>query len=148
MSGHKLLSGRDLGLAICKHFGIDTAKHVVDSDFEIKTEPGKPVTVKLTFMLTADDLAGIARAAGGDRDEAKVSIDAQSSEILRRYGATEHADDDCKVVDAISQLVEESRKMRECLYQIVKNTKRSVDIAEDTAASVGANAATVVQAYP
>lgn len=63
MLGHKLLSDRVLGLAICKHFGIDTAKHAVDSDFEINTEPGEPVTVKLTLMLTSDDLAGIARAA-------------------------------------------------------------------------------------
>ncbi len=73
MAATTLMAGRDLGLAICKHFGIDTAKHIVGSDFEIKTEPGAPVKVKLTLMLTADDLAGIARAAKLDGD---VSPDA------------------------------------------------------------------------
>lgn len=58
-----VITSRELGQAICKHFGIDTAKHVVGSDFEIKTVPGELVTVKLTLMLTADDLAGIARKA-------------------------------------------------------------------------------------
>lgn len=69
MSKSDLIMGRDLGQAICKHFGIDTAKHTVDSDFEIKAEPGKPVTVKLTLMLNSDDLAGIARAAKLDNDD-------------------------------------------------------------------------------
>lgn len=60
----KPLTGRDLGRAICSHFGIDYHKHTVDSNFEIKAGSGKMVEVKLTFMLTADDLAGIAKAAG------------------------------------------------------------------------------------
>lgn len=64
-----MITGRDLGRAICKHFGIDTEKHVVSSDFEIKTVPGELVTVKLTLMLTADDLAGIARAAQLDSSD-------------------------------------------------------------------------------
>lgn len=57
-----VITGRTLGRAICKHFGIDTAKHVVGSNFEIETGPGELVAVKLTLMLSADDLAGIARA--------------------------------------------------------------------------------------
>lgn len=73
MTAPRLMTGRDLGRAICKHFGIDTAKHVVGSDFEIKTAPGELVTVKLTLMLSADDLAGIAWTAKLDGD---VSPDA------------------------------------------------------------------------
>lgn len=138
MTKSNLIIGRDLGLAICKHFGIDTAKHVVGSDFEIKTEPGTPVTVKLTLMLTADDLAGIARAAGGDSDEAKFALDAKASEILRRYGTGGQAPDNSKMMDAINQLVEETRKMRECLYHIMKNTERSAWLAEDAAATSSA----------
>lgn len=98
MSKPSPILGRDLGLAICKHFGIDTTKHTVDSDFEIKTEPGKPVTVKLTLMLTADDLAGIARAAGADDGEqgpelvnfstpSRVYTADETRDILRRYAA-------------------------------------------------------------
>ena len=77
MTAPNLMMGRDLGLAVCKHFGIDTAKRVVGSDFEIKTEPGELVTVKLTLMLSADDLAGIARAAkldGGVSPDAPTPI--------------------------------------------------------------------------
>jgi hypothetical protein len=61
MSTPNPLLGRDLGAAICKHFGLDKA--AVMSDFQIATKPGALASVTLTVALTADDLAGIARAA-------------------------------------------------------------------------------------
>lgn len=106
MSKPKPILSNDLGRAICKHFGIDTEKHIVDSNFEIKTAPGGLATVKLTLMLSADDLAGIARAAGADGVQtftatghfckpspvATVAVDAETSETLRCYGGSAKAD--------------------------------------------------------
>lgn len=60
----KLMTGRDLGKAICSHFGLNINQ--VQSDYRIKTEPDGLASINLTISLTADDLAGIARAAGGD----------------------------------------------------------------------------------
>ena len=62
MSDIKLLTGRDLGQAICKHFGLSLDQ--VQSDFRIKAEPGEMASISFTVILTPGDLAGIARAAG------------------------------------------------------------------------------------
>lgn len=135
MSKHKPLAGTDLGKAVCKHFGLNP--NHVDVVSQIDFRPQAMASIKLTIMLTAEDLAGIARAAGGDSDEAKFALDAKASEILRRYGIGGQAPDDSKMMDAINQLVEETRKMRECLYHIMKNTERSAWLAEDAAATSG-----------
>lgn len=62
MPDTKLMTGRDLGKAICSHFGLNINQ--VQSDYRIKTEPGELASVTLTIILTPDDLAGIARKAG------------------------------------------------------------------------------------
>lgn len=73
MAATTLMVGRDLGRAICKHLGIDYTKHTVRPRFIFNVDAGEPVSVTLTVMLSADDFAGIARAAKLDGD---VSPDA------------------------------------------------------------------------
>lgn len=104
MPDTKLMTGRDLGKAICSHFGLNINQ--VQSDYRIKTEPGTLASINLTISLTADDLAGIARAAGADGVQtftatghfckpspvATVAVDAETSETLRCYGGSAKAD--------------------------------------------------------
>lgn len=159
MSKPSPILGRDLGLAICKHFGIDITNHAVDSNFNLSTEPGKPATVTLTFMLTAEDLAGIARAAGADAVQtftasgdfikpspvATISLDTKASETLRRYGAFPKADHEAETLKTLKDQQEELAKIRILLYEIAKNTKRSACLAEDAAATSEANVQTVLR---
>lgn len=98
MSKHKPLAGTDLGKAVCKHFGLNP--NHVDVVSQIDFRPQAMASIKLTIMLTAEDLAGIARAAGADgvqtftatgdfckpNQAATVNLDANASEMLRRYG--------------------------------------------------------------
>lgn len=159
MSKSNLIIGRDLGRAICKHFGIDTTKHVVGSDFEIETEPGTPVTVKLTLMLSADDLAGIARAAGADclqvgsakwgtetMPRSMNEIDpgfmrpvfsATAGDTPKRYGVSQPEDREAEILKTLEAQHEKLKQIQTCLYEIAKNTKRSACLAEDAAATSG-----------
>lgn len=64
MSKHKPLAGTDLGKAVCKHFGLNP--NHVDVVSQIDFRPQAMASIKLTIMLTAEDLAGIALAAGAE----------------------------------------------------------------------------------
>lgn len=132
MSKPSPILGRDLGLAICKHFGIDITNHAVDSNFNLSTEPGKPATVTLTFMLTADDLAGIARAAGADGVQtftasgdfckpsqvATVTVDAETSETLRCYGVGFGRSEIAALTEDVRQLRKELNERMERYAQM------------------------------
>lgn len=96
MSDAKLMTGRDLGQAICKHFGLNAG--LVQSDYQIKTDLHEIASITLTISLTPEDLVGIARAAAGDEPQAstqelKLKVDISSLgdliERMERY-AQEH----------------------------------------------------------
>lgn len=143
MSKHKPLAGTDLGKAVCKHFGLNP--NHVDVVSQIDFRPQAMASIKLTIMLTAEDLAGIARAAGADGVQtftasgdfikpspvATISLDTKASETLRRYGTSTQANREAETL--------------KLLYEIAKNTKRSACLAEDAAATSEANVQTVLR---
>lgn len=129
MSDTKLMTGRDLGKAICSHFGLNISK--VQSDYRIKTDLDGLASINLTVSLTPDDLAGIARAAGADGVQtftatghfckpspvATVAVDAETSETLRCYGGSAKADSRLdEVVSLLKQLVDHAKRERAARY--------------------------------
>lgn len=93
MPDTKLMTGRDLGKAICAHFGLNA--NLVQSDYRIKTGPDEVASISLTISLTPDDLAGIARSAGSTvyrtgytSADLRAFKGEQASDTLRRYGAS------------------------------------------------------------
>lgn len=157
MPKHKPLAGTDLGKAVCKHFGLNP--NHVDVVSQIDFRPQAMASIKLTIMLTAEDLAGIARAAGDDGVQtftasgdfikpspvATISLDTKASETLRRYGAFPKADHEAETLKTLKDQQEELAKIRILLYEIAKNTKRSACVAEDAAATSEANVQTVLR---
>lgn len=132
MSDTKLLTGRDLGKAICSHFGLSADR--VQHDYRIKTELDGLASINLTISLTPDDLAGIARAAAGDEPQAaaqelKLKVDVgEAAETLRRYGVGVGRSEIAALTEEVRQL---RKELNARLYEVAKNTKRSADIAED-----------------
>lgn len=135
MPNTKLMTGRDLGKAICAHLGLNA--NLVQSDYQIKTDPGELASVALTVLLTADDLAGIARVAGADDGGAstftiKAGLDvaaerARLGDILRCYGLGGERSE----VSALAAEIRQLRKgIQERPHEIDENTKRSTLGAE------------------
>ncbi|WP_442596329.1 hypothetical protein ACSBPU_05645 [Parapusillimonas sp. JC17] len=88
MTNTKLMTGRDLGQAICKHFGLDPRQ--VDRELRIKTGMDEVASINFTIMLSTDDLAGIAQCAGdpgGEQGPELIPLGKSDSDILKRYGA-------------------------------------------------------------
>lgn len=125
MSDTKLLTGRDLGQAICKHFGLDV--DAVQSDFRIKTDPNDVASINLTISLTADDLAGIARAAGSTQfsDAETLTLKAEAAAVRVEQRATVAE----MVPGEIGEMVPDPR-----VDEIVELLKRLVAHQENTAA--------------
>ncbi|WP_442592483.1 hypothetical protein ACSBPU_12840 [Parapusillimonas sp. JC17] len=132
MPDTKLMTGRDLGKAICAHFGLNINQ--VQSDYRIKTDLNGLASINLTISLTPDDLAGIARAAGADGVQtftatghfckpspvATVAVDAETSETLRCYGGSAKADSRLdEVVSLLKQLVDHAKRERAARYMTV-----------------------------
>lgn len=132
MPDTKLMTGRDLGKAICAHFGLNSNN--VQSDYRIKADLDGLASVTLTISLTPDDLSGIARAAGADGVQtftatghfckpspvATVAVDAETSETLRCYGGSAKADSRLdEVVSLLKQLVDHAKRGRAARYMTV-----------------------------
>ena len=105
MSEPKPITGGDLGKAVCKHFNLDPSR--VHSECQIDFRPQAMASIKLTIMLTADDLAGIAREAGASGYRqfeclgeftappaiSRVRVSNKVADTLRRYDAGNCAND-------------------------------------------------------
>ena len=55
----KLKTGRDFGIALCDHLGLDSS--VVSSDIKMNIDINKVFSVTLTIPLTAEDIVQIGK---------------------------------------------------------------------------------------